>query len=454
MTNLITVPVPKNHLNIILTLTKRNLWRFYRDKRDVIITFGQAPILAITFFLVFQKVIMGMSIELFQPLRKYLNPSSVSIIIFLAVLTAIWFGTSKAITEIPRNKTLYQQERLSFLNEFDFIISSFISLAIIVFGQIFLFSLVFHLLFVAIPAYSYPYETGFVNIEKSNISLIMAFMPHLLIKFVLLMWGIALSSIAVAMLISIIFAKTTSSANAILPFVLIIQILLGGSNITPVINMNSVTEFFSNAMVSRWGFEATVLLFEEELNISLPFSKQPFSFTNSLRANDFESYINKTKEENIIPSIAKKHPKFTVLWLYSLSKFSDDNLKKKIPDISNLYGLRKIISEKELLQNFEKLKLYNSESILNKNQIIQKNILKQTNEDFYNNQINTDFKDTLISIIDSKEDKLILKDISETNHKLYFFRFQHQLETWLVLIGITIFSLMFSWLSFSLQSKK
>jgi len=94
------VSAPTSHIKCIVTLSKRNLLRFYRDKMDLGITFCQAPILAIAFFLVFQNIVTIGESKFFQPLRDYLTGDTVAIIIFLAVLTAIWFGTSKAITEI------------------------------------------------------------------------------------------------------------------------------------------------------------------------------------------------------------------------------------------------------------------------------------------------------------------------------------------------------------------
>jgi hypothetical protein len=317
------VSTPTSHIKCIVTLSKRNLLRFYRDKMDLSITFGQAPILAIAFFLVFKTILNFGEIQSFsQPLHGYLSAAA-TIIIFLSVLTAIWFGTSKAITEIPRNRVLYQQEHLSFLNNFDFIISNFISLAIILFGQVFLFAISFHLLFIAIPALIDPVLTG-ITCTKADFSL-SHLMPVLFIKLTLLMWLIGLASIAVATLISI-FVKTPSAANSILPFVLIIQILLGGSTIKPVIYMNIVVQSFSNIMVSRWGFESAILLFEDQLNLSLPCPPKYFTFTKDLKSTDPKLYIETLKKEGaVIPSVVKQHPDtlISILWIYALSNVDD-----------------------------------------------------------------------------------------------------------------------------------
>ncbi len=60
----------------------------------------------------------------------------------------------------------------------------------------------------------------------------------------ILMWLTAVASIAVAMLISM-FTHSRAAANAILPFLLIVQILFAGSVIKPVIYMSPVIQTFA-----------------------------------------------------------------------------------------------------------------------------------------------------------------------------------------------------------------
>ena len=198
--------------------------------------------MALAFFLVFNSLLdYYTSLKSFEPLRKYATPD---IIIFLAVLSAVWFGFDKAISEIPASKTFYDQERLSFLSDSAFILSRFFALSIIAFGQVLLFALVFHTIFVVIP-------------NKPMI--------ELLINFILLLWLTSVASVATAMVISF-FIKTPSAAKAILPFIIILQILMGGSRIRPLIDMEGVVYDFSKVMTSRWGFEPAAMLFETHLN--------------------------------------------------------------------------------------------------------------------------------------------------------------------------------------------
>ena len=301
----LNVTVKRSRTNQLFKLVQRRLLTFYRDKRDLSITFGQAPILAIAFFFVFQNIVtaLGKVDSWFQPLREYLTTDTVSIIMFLAVLTAIWFGSSKAIVEIPRSKILYQQERLSFLDNFNYLISIFITLSIIVLGQVLLFSITFYSLFVFLPAWFQPYETGLVVNNIDSVSFLTALMPLLLLKFVLLMWLIAVASISVAMFISM-FTSSQAAANAILSFLLIIQILFAGSVIKPVINMTPAIQTFSNIIVSRWGFEATVLLFERNLNMSMPRKDNDstfatFHFTKGLNKVNAKYYLLQMKDKDL-----------------------------------------------------------------------------------------------------------------------------------------------------------
>jgi len=246
----IAISPPKSATNQIFNLTYRRVLNFLRDKSDPLITFGQAPLMAFAFFFVFQEIVtggVGIRIEMFQRLRQYPKPG---IIIFLGVLAAVWFGFSKAISEIPASRVFFQQERLSFLKNVHFIVSRFISLCLITLGQVLLFAIVFHSLFIAIPDY-YSGNGSLYHIA-------------LFLKFTLLLWIISIASVSTAMFISV-FIRSPSAANAILPFIIILQILFGGSLIQPLKDMNNTTVAVSNIMISRWGFEAAALLFEKNL---------------------------------------------------------------------------------------------------------------------------------------------------------------------------------------------
>lgn len=281
-----------NHYYIIFNLVKRRLLIFFRDRSDLYITLLQAPLIVFAFFFVFQNIVNVREnpVAASTPLRNYLTGDTVSLVIFLVVLSAIWFGTSKAIIELPSQKALFNQEKLSFLRKTDYIIATFIALSLIVFFQVFLFSVFFHALFYSIPAYINPFETGLIlkedEIQSVNISSILN--VTLFIKLLLLMWLIAVASISVAILLSI-FLPTRAAANAILPFVLILQILMGGSIIKSVVEMRPSVKFVSNFMVSRWGFEAAILLFEKELYYNMPRYQKEHSGKESFMNGSFIS---------------------------------------------------------------------------------------------------------------------------------------------------------------------
>jgi len=340
--------LPRMRIRMIINLVYRRLLVFYRDKRDLSMTFLQAPLIAAIFFLVFQKIItIGESQSLFQPLRMYLAPNTVSIIIFLSVLTTIWFGASKAIEEIPKGNILYQQEKLSFLKKFDYLFAIFFSLAIITLGQVLLFALSFHILFVFLPAWLQPYAMGMVTEQNNTISFLQALMPLFLIKFATILWLSALAAIAVAMFISAIFAQSRSAANSVLIFLLIAQILFAGSIIKPVIYMTPLMRTLADIMVSRWGFEAAVILFEQDLNLNMVRQQKneadftSFHFTYGLQKLDVNQYVNFVLQQDV--NDLNQNPLTAEHWRNAMQKaaeeiqyLSDDVSEAELASITQL----------------------------------------------------------------------------------------------------------------------
>ncbi len=284
------VSLPKSFLKQIFYLTHRRLLTFFRDKADVAITLGQAPLMALAFFLVFSTLEIKALSDFFQPLRRYTAPD---IIIFLAVIAAVWFGFDKAISEIPSSKIFYNQESLTFLSNPAFIISRFTALSIITFGQVLLFAIFFHTEFIVIPNFMHHSADPFLS----------KFAVILLMKFIILLWLTSVASVAMAMVISF-FIPSSSAAKAILPFIIILQILFGGSRIQPLYR-SDIVYGFSQTMVSRWGFEAAVLLFEYDLK-----------------------WVNNDGDELIVSS--EKHSLLIEASQTIDEEVKDDSLKKKI----------------------------------------------------------------------------------------------------------------------------
>lgn len=461
--------IPSSRSKLILKLVQRRLLSFYRDKTDLSITFLQAPVLAIAFFFVFQTIVTFGTGDIFQPLRNYLTSDTISIIVFLVVLTAVWFGTSKAIVEIPGSMILYQQERLSFLSSFDFILSIFIALSIIAFGQVFLFTLTFHLIFIVLPAWISPYETGLIIVESEPISFVSILMPSLFIKFFLLLWLTAIASIAVAMFVSTFF-KTRSAANAVLPFLLIIQILLGGSIIKPIIGMNPMVHVFADFMVSRWGFEAAALLFEKELNVSMPryknehdertqFRSGSFIGTGalSLKSLDPSTYLTELSnqwDKKGPPEIINKHPKIANYWYESLF-YATDTLPEEVSAAESKYI--EILNEyydalEQSRENPEQLdsKLTVPTLLLEHTPSVR--FLEEAGKYFWGE--NGFYSDAVKQVVRgtgtnlNEVEQIILAHAMKIDSRLKFFRVQHSQTTWLILLLITFVTFSLGWFTF------
>jgi len=466
-------PIQISRTKRIFKLVQRRLLTFYRDKMDLSITFLQAPILAIAFFFVFQTIVTVGGGTFFQPLRDYLTSDTVSIIVFLVVLTAIWFGTSKAIVEIPGSMILYQQERLSFLNSFDFIVSLFIALSLIVFGQVFLFSLTLHLIFVVLPAWISPYETGLVWDKSETISLFRALMPLFFLKLVLLLWLTALASIAVAMLVSTFF-RSRAAANAVLPFLLIIQILLGGSIIKPVIGMNPMVHGVADFLVSRWGFEAGALLFEQELNVSMrryhDEHDEQTEFTNgsfigtgalSLKSLDPSTYLavleknwQEKEPQSQPPEVIDKHPEIADYWYESLF-YAKDTLPPEVLSAEAEY--LEVLSEyydalEERRDNPDQFDDKLAIPALLLEHQLPALFLKEAAQyfwgenGFYSEAVKQVVRGTGTNL--NEVEQIILAHAMRIDSRLKFFRPQHSQTAWLILLLIMLAAFTLGWMTF------
>ncbi|OQW89664.1 MAG: hypothetical protein BWK78_07400 [Thiotrichaceae bacterium IS1] len=293
---------PESRFYNILKLVQRRLLSFYRDKSDLQVTLLQPPVLALAFFMVFQKLVTIGETVYFQHLRNYLTPGpGPSILIFLVVLTVIWFGISKAIVEISNTRTLYQQERLTFLKDFDYLFATFISLSLIVGLQVILFSLSFHLLFVSVPAWLHPLDSQLVG-TKDAVTLWMVLMPKLFVILTALLWLTAVSAVALAMLVSI-FVKTQMAAVTVMTFVMIIQLLLGGSIVKPIKDMHGAVRTTTTIMPSRWGLEGAIILFDKFLagsNVEFSFAGTTEDYTLRKGGGDIQRFFE--ARQNVKPS--------------------------------------------------------------------------------------------------------------------------------------------------------
>ncbi|HSQ23622.1 MAG TPA: FHA domain-containing protein, partial [Pyrinomonadaceae bacterium] len=192
------------------TLTRRYLEVLTRDKFNLLILFGQAPIIAFLTYLV-----VGAKAPRDFPY-------------FVMALVAIWFGTSIASREIIRERAVYTRERMVNLRLLPYVGSKLFVLAVIV-------SLQCLALYGSLKLFHY---TGMMAVPGWAI-------PQLIIVLITAMVGIALG-----LLISAI-VKTSEMATSMVPLILIPQILFCGLVGVP----ENTARVISTVIPATWAFD-------------------------------------------------------------------------------------------------------------------------------------------------------------------------------------------------------
>ena len=169
------------------TLTRRYFEVLSRDKFNLLILFGQAPIIAFLTYLV-----VGAKLPRDFPY-------------FVLGLVSIWFGTSIASREIIRERAVYTRERMVNLRLFPYVGSKLFVLATIV-------SIQCAMLFVCFKFFHY---TGLMSLPGWAVP-----------QFIVMIIG-SLVGIALGLFISAI-VKTSEMATSLVPLILIPQIIFCG----------------------------------------------------------------------------------------------------------------------------------------------------------------------------------------------------------------------------------
>ena len=192
------------------TLTRRYLEVLSRDKFNLLILFGQAPIIAFLTYLV-----VGANSPRDFPY-------------FMLALVSIWFGTSVASREIIRERAVYTRERMVNLRLLPYVGSKLFVLALIVsFQCVLLFG-----------SLKFLHYAGLMNLPGWAI-------PQLIIILLTAMVGLALG-----LLISAI-VKTSEMATSLVPLILIPQILFSGLVGVPV----NTARVIGTLMPATWAFD-------------------------------------------------------------------------------------------------------------------------------------------------------------------------------------------------------
>jgi ABC transport system ATP-binding/permease protein len=165
--------------------------------------------------------------------------SDLSLVLFLAVVSVLWFGSSNAAKEIVKEVAIYQRERMVNLNVAAYVSSKVAVLMLIAVIQ----SLVVLGIIVAMNSkVPLPWVVG------------------------LILFVVAYSGISMGLLVSALSSNVTKAITAI-PMVLIPQIILAGAMV-PLSDMNTGVRILSYAMTARWGNQASEIVLLQGEHIS------------------------------------------------------------------------------------------------------------------------------------------------------------------------------------------
>ncbi|HEX8138660.1 MAG TPA: FHA domain-containing protein [Pyrinomonadaceae bacterium] len=194
------------------TLARRYMEVLGRDRFNLLILFGQAPIVAFLLYLV-----VGHDVPRDFPF-------------FVLALVAVWFGTSVAAREIIRERAVYNRERMVNLGLLPYVGSKLFVLSLIVgvqcvllFGTVKLFDL-----------------AGMMKLQGYLFGL-----PQLIIMIVTGIVGIALGLFVSAVV------KTSEMATSLVPLILIPQILFSGLVGVPT----GFSKVVGLVMPATWAFD-------------------------------------------------------------------------------------------------------------------------------------------------------------------------------------------------------
>lgn len=232
------------------TLTSRYLKIKLKDKINTAILLLQAPIIGILLAFLFSSG-AGATFHEEHP----------SILLFILVLSSMWFGIINSVKEIVGEKAIYERERLIGLKLIPYILSKFIILALL--------SLIQVLVLIAIIKLSIP-------LEVNNVDLI------------LIIFVTALSGLSIGLLLSAV-AKSVSQALSLVPIVLLPMIIFGGGMI-PIKDLPTQKYYLdayrvSFIMPTRWTLEEAVRIFDRGTDGHL---REPIVEANGIKrfAND------------------------------------------------------------------------------------------------------------------------------------------------------------------------
>ncbi|HUU56696.1 MAG TPA: ABC transporter permease, partial [bacterium] len=160
-------------------------------------------------------------------------------VLFMLVLSALWFGTNNAAREISKERSVYKRERMVFLKLGPYVLSKFAVLAVLCFLQCSAMLLIVR---------------GFLRLPGDFAQIL---------QILMVLFLTALVGTAMGLLISAL-VRTSNVAVGLVPIVLIPQIIFGGL-VRPPEDMGPVSRAVSRVMVAYWAYSAV-----REFSVGLP----------------------------------------------------------------------------------------------------------------------------------------------------------------------------------------
>jgi hypothetical protein len=207
----------KGFFKQFITLTKRKFKMLFNNKQQLILLFGQAPLLGYLTTLVVTS-------EIFHSYEE------TKTILFILANSSIWIGLLNSITEICKEKTILSKEYMADLRLSSYIASKIVYLAIIGLIQSILLVLAF---------------ICFVDISMQTGVSYGWFIETVVVIFVTVM-----SSSCMGLIVSA-FAKDAATAMTIPAILLVPQMLFSGI----LFPLDGVVEKLSSLTICRWSTE-------------------------------------------------------------------------------------------------------------------------------------------------------------------------------------------------------
>lgn len=209
------------------TLARRAALIKRRDLGNSALLLCQAPIIATLIVLVFGRK----TNEEITPATWESVAKSTSITVFLLSLAAIWFGCSNAVRDIVGEWPIYIRERMVSLRA-----SAYVASKVAVLGCLCVFQCFVLLIIV--------YWGNGLHGQWWSMAVLLAISSGVGLAI-----GLAVSAVA----------KTSETAIAMLPLIILPMVILGGV-LMPLREMNEPMRVLSNVIPSRWAFEGLLLL--------------------------------------------------------------------------------------------------------------------------------------------------------------------------------------------------